>query len=277
MKIWEAIIYGILGGFTELLPLSFSGHAAVLHSAFNISALTSGGGLYVRAAITLGVVLAIVFAFLGDIRAYLAAAKSALAQKGKRRRRSAPQWRSFLMMLFALLPMLLSLLFSAGAERITRLLYLAIFFAINGTIIYFACRCRDRKKDERSLTLGDAILVGAARAFSVIPGVSDIGTSLAVGKARGFSPHFNLRFGFLLSLIFGGISFFYRLIRAFAFGRFSASILPAMLLAMLCALVVGYLAIQYLRYLLSKRAFRFFAYYSWDVAAIVLILSLINN
>lgn len=54
MKIWEALIYGLVAGLTGLLPVSFSGHAAVLQDAFALSPLTQGGGLYVRAAITLG-------------------------------------------------------------------------------------------------------------------------------------------------------------------------------------------------------------------------------
>ena len=60
MKIWEALIYGLVAGLTGLLPVSFSGHAAVLQDAFALSPLTQGGGLYVRAAITLGLSAALV-------------------------------------------------------------------------------------------------------------------------------------------------------------------------------------------------------------------------
>ena len=39
MKIWEALIYGLVAGLTGLLPVSFSGHAAVLQDAFALSPL----------------------------------------------------------------------------------------------------------------------------------------------------------------------------------------------------------------------------------------------
>ena len=68
MKIWEALIYGLVAGLTGLLPVSFSGHAAVLQDAFALSPLTQGGGLYVRAAITLGLSAALVLAFPGELQ-----------------------------------------------------------------------------------------------------------------------------------------------------------------------------------------------------------------
>lgn len=43
MKIWEALIYGLVAGLTGLLPVSFSGHAAVLQDAFALSPLTQAG------------------------------------------------------------------------------------------------------------------------------------------------------------------------------------------------------------------------------------------
>lgn len=67
MKIWEAIIYGIIGGLTEVLPVSFAGHAALLRGAFNLSSLNEGSGLYVRAAICLGVALAVLLAFINEV------------------------------------------------------------------------------------------------------------------------------------------------------------------------------------------------------------------
>ena len=68
MKIWEALIYGLVAGLTGLLPVSFSGHAAVLQDAFALSPLTQGGGLYVQAAITLGLSAALVLAFPGELQ-----------------------------------------------------------------------------------------------------------------------------------------------------------------------------------------------------------------
>lgn len=93
MKIWEALIYGLVAGLTGLLPVSFSGHAAVLQDAFALSPLTQGGGLYVRAAITLGLSAALVLAFPGELQltcGELRAARSAENAPGSRLHAAAP-------------------------------------------------------------------------------------------------------------------------------------------------------------------------------------------
>lgn len=87
---------------------------------------------------------------------------------------------------------------------------------------------------------------------------------------------YNLRFGLLLTLAVELAGFVYYSIRALAFGTFAASVLLHMLLALVISFVTGYLVLQYLKYLLQKKRLRVFAYYCWDAAAIVLILSLIN-
>ena len=69
------MIYGLVAGLTGLLPVSFSGHAAVLQDAFALSPLTQGGGLYVRAAITLG---PLVLAASLAVTSYVVSASSGL-------------------------------------------------------------------------------------------------------------------------------------------------------------------------------------------------------
>lgn len=274
MKIWEAILYGILGGLTEILPISFTGHATVFSIIFALSPLTSGEGLYISTAINLGIILAIFFAFRAETSAACSELRAMMKKRSRVRR--LPLRRSIFMGLFALFPMLLSLIFYAAAERITRLLYIALFFALNGFVMILCSRRTEGQKDERTLMLPDALLLGTARMLAVFPGLSGIGAALSVGHARGLSGKYNLRFCFLLSLPFYIVCLIYRLIRAIAFGRFISSLLLPMLLAMLLSTIMGYFSIQYLKYLYRKNRFNFFAYYCWDAAVIVLILALIN-
>ena len=276
MKIWEAIIYGVLGGVTELLPISFSGHATVFRGVFNLSPLNEGGGLYIRVGICLGIIFAIFLSFRMEARAAGREISSMLFHRNRRRRRTNPLRRSILMGGIVLIPMLFSLIFMAWAERITRLLFVALFFAINGTVIYFCSRGKAGARNERDLVLPEAAIIGFSRMLSVFPGMSSVGTSLSVGHVSNFSTYFNLRFCFLVTLVFQGISLLYHLIRAFAYGAFSGGIFLGMLVAMSFAAIFGYLAIQYLKYLVHKNKLHVFAYYCWDAVAIVLIVSLIN-
>ena len=275
MKIWEAIIYGIIGGLTEVLPVSFAGHAALLRGAFNLSSLNEGSGLYVRAAICLGVALAVLLAFRTET---LAAGRTLLSLPGRNRhrRRNTPMRRGVFLGIIAFLPMLLSFLFTAFAERIERLSFVALFFASNGLIIYFCNRSLGGRKDERNVTLPDMLLVGLSRMVSVFPGLSPIAVSLSAGRVCGLSQEFNLRLCYQLTIAYQLAAFLYRLIRALAFGSFSGMVLLSVLVAMLLAAVFGYLAIQYFRYLLHKEKFSLFSYYCWDAVVIALIVALIN-
>lgn len=278
MKIWEAIIYGIVGGITELLPISFTGHCAVLNSAFHITPLWEGGGYYVHAALVLGIMGAIILSFRPELTV---SGREVLflfgLKKRRRRERTYPMVRrSLLLGFFALIPMLLSLLYCTYSEKWIRLPLSALFFALNGTVIFFASRVLNGRKTERSLTLPEAVAIGAARAASGFCGLSPLSSSLCVGRACGMTQGYNLRFAYTLSLAFGGVCFVFRLIRAFVYGTFSAGILLPMLFAAVFAAVFGYLAIQYFKYLMNRDKLDVFAYYCWDASVIVLILALIN-
>lgn len=276
MKIWEAILYGITGGLTEVLPISFAGHAALLRGIFNLSSLNEGNGLYVRAAICLGVLLAVVLAFRTET---LDTGRTLLTMKDsnpRRRRKNAAQRRSVFMGVVAFVPMLLSFLLTAYAERIERLSLVALFFALNGLVIYLCFRLAVGQKNGRNVTVPDVLLLGASRAACVFPGLSPIAASLSVGRACGLSAQYDLRLCYQLTAAYQLAAFVYRMIRAFAYGSFSGATLAMMLLAAVFATVFGYLAIQYLRYLLQKEKFNVFSYYCWDMVAIALIVALIN-
>ena len=275
MKIWEAILYGIIGGLTEVLPVSFAGHAALLRGAFNLSSLNEGAGLYVRAAICLGVLLAAMIAFRSE---FFGAGREMLALRGgrKRRKHGSPMRRGLFMGAAALLPWLISFVFTAHAERVERLLYVALFFVANGLILYFGSRALPGQKDEKNVTLPDALLNGVCRLPCVFPGLSPVAASLSAGRLCGLSDGYNLRQCYGVLAAYQAAAFLYRLIRAIAFGSFSGMVLWMMLIAAALATVAGYLAIQYFRYLLHKQKFGIFSYYCWEAAAICLIVALIN-
>ena len=278
MEVWESILYGLVGGISELLPISFSGHVAVVREIFGMSALNEAGGYYIRLMICLGVILAIRLAFSEEVRELGNAVGTITGLKRVRRRDrpNAARCRSVMLGLFALIPMLLSLIFTARAERISRLPYIALFFLLNGTLIFFACRRAAGKKQEKQVLLSDMLMIGFARMLSVFPGLSSVGSSVFVGNLRGLSASYNLRLTYLLSMTFEICALVYHLLRAVIYGSFHAGLWLPMLLTLIFSTVTGYLAIQYVRYLLNHGKFHFFAYYCWDAAAVVLVLSLIN-
>lgn len=279
MNIWVAILYGMIGGVTELLPVSFGAHASVLYRAFHLPSVFSGGGLYLRAAITLGLVLALRVSFAADWCG-LRAGMRALRRPPRRRRISpalALRRRSALLGMCALLPCLLSLIFTAAAERLNGLVVSAVFLALNGVLIFFASRYADGKKTEKTVMLPEVAVVGAARAVCVLPGLSPVAASYSAGKLCGLAPDYNFRLTYLLALAASIALFFFRFIRAVALAKFTFSLFLPCLLACIVSAICGNLAVQYFKYLLNRGKFAVFSYYCWDLAAVMLILALINS
>lgn len=278
MKIWEAIIYGIFGGMTELLPVSFNGHYTFLRGTFNLSSLTEGAGYYIRAAICLGVIAALLFGFSGELHKTKTELSYVLGirKPGRGYQKDHLTRRTMSLLFFALLPLLLSLFFRGTADRMIHLLYTALIFLGNGLFLFLCFRSTEGRKEEKETTLPDAVLMGTASALSVFPGLSVCGSCLAVGAARGLNYRYALRFSYTLLLVYEGISFFYYLIRAFLYGSFSAGVILPFLVAMSLSAVFGYFAIQYLRYLLERKNLSVIYCYCWTLSIIMLILSLIN-
>lgn len=278
MKIWEAILYGLFGGASELLPISYTGHYAIARSAFNLTPLNEGGGYYIRLAICVGVILAIHIAFRSESRTLGTEILKITGIKKRRRRERVDRLRvrSIVIALFALLPMLLSLIFATLADHFSGLLLVALFFILNGFILFLCFRTNEGGKNERRVLLSDMLWIGICRAFWVVPGLSSLGISLAVGRVRGLKMDYNVRLAYMLTLTFECVAFFYHLIRAVLYGSFTFALLLPILFTIVFAAVTGYFAIQYFRYLMQRNKINLFAYYSWEAAVIVLILALIN-
>lgn len=278
MKIWEAIIYGIFGGITELLPVSFNGHYAFLRGTFNLSSLTEGAGYYIRAAISLGVLAAILIGFSGELRktgtevSYILGIRKA----GRGYRKDHLTRRTLSLLFIALLPLILSFFFRAKADRMIHLLYTALIFFVNGLLLFFCFRGQEGRKSDRETNLLDAFFMGIASAVSIFPGLSVSGSCLSVGAARGLHYRYALRFSYLLLLVYEGISFFYYLVRAIIYGSFSAALILPFLAALILSAVFGYFAIQYMRYLLERKNISIICCYCWTLSMVMLILSLIN-
>lgn len=278
MKIIEAIIYGIFGGITELLPISFNGHYAFLRGAFNMSSLTEGSGYYIRSAICLGVMAAILFGSAEELRKTGKELSYIIGIRKMRRgeKKDLLARRTMSLVFFSLLLLALSFIYRGYADRMVHLLYSALIFGVYGLLLFLCNRSGQETKADGQTTLLDAMLMGLGSAASVFPGASVFGSSLSIGTARGLQSAYTFRFSLLLFLAYEGISFVYYLIRAFVYGSFSAFVLLLFLLAALCAAVFGYFTLQYLRYMLERKKLGAFSGYCWTIAIVMLILSLIN-
>lgn len=281
MKIWEAIIYAIVGGFTELLPISFSGHSLLVQNVFHLSPLYSGDGPFVRAGISLGIFIALYMVFNREAKESGAIMRNLRSDNSRHRRARREEQeiktRMFLLTIIGFIPMLFSFIFLGRAEGIGKLTYVSLFFVLNGLMILLCTRGAAGNRGEREVNLFDGIWIGLCRTVSVFPGLSSFGTSLCIGRVRGLNDGVNLRLAYMITMAFQPVSIAYYFLRGIIVGNFYGRTILSFLVAVLVSAGISLLSLATFKTVITKNKLRSFMYYCFDAAAIAFIIAIING
>lgn len=261
MNIIQAIILGIVQGLTEFIPVSSSGHLVVLHDALGAPV----GGLTFDVALHIGTLLALVLYFAKDIRLLL------LGLFGK-----TPATRLTRMLMLATVPAGIAGFFLQAAIetsfRSSRIV--AINLMVFGIVMILAERYAVKFKNKteiEKITPQQALLMGMAQAFAIIPGVSRSGSTITSGLFAGLDRVAATRFSFLLAIpiTFGAI--LKVLLSEAAFNQFDSQ--PGIFIAGIsAAFLSGLFAIRFLLAYLAKHSLAAFAYYRLVLGALILVL-----
>jgi len=262
MNIFHAIFLGIIQGLTEFLPISSSGHLALLEHYLNVQE----AGLAFDVLLHVGTLVALIAYFwqewLDMFRALL-----------RPERHNRFERRLFWYLVIATVPGALAGFFlEKQAETIFRApTRIAILLGVMGIILYLADRLARHQRQLQGITLTDAILIGCAQALAIMPGVSRSGSTMTMGLFLGFTRETAARFSFLLStpIIFG--AGLYHALKLFKAGDNTLFTLPH-ILGFLAAIVSSYFTIKFLLQFLRRHTFVIFALYRILLAIVVLTL-----
>lgn len=275
MTYLTAIILGLVQGITEFLPISSSGHLAILQNFLHLGAADSH--LLFEVLLHLGTLAAVILAFWSDVRGLwreglymLGARKLHRGQKPDRLRR-----RMIWFVILGTLPLIVAAIFhDALAALYDNTFFIGAALLVTGGLLFAADRLGHGNKNEKNATLGEVLLVGAAQAVAVTPGLSRSGTTISVGMLCGFDRSFAVRYSFLLSIPAVLGANILTLVDAVQAGV-NASLLPVYLVGVLAAFLSGYASIYLLRMLVQRGRFGGFSYYCWGAGLVTLILSLV--
>lgn len=276
MSYLSAIFLGLVQGIAEFLPISSSGHLAVLQNVFHLQTAEEGH-MFFDVLLHLGTVFAIILVYWRDIIniitdsfAFVREARLAPPQQ----RREHPGGRFLLLLVIGTLPLFVILPFQDSLEQLyynTR--FIAIAFLLNGCILFISDKMPQGKRNERNMRVLDALIVGAAQAVATIPGISRSGSTITAGIATGQSRSFAMKYSLLMSVPAVLGANLLSLIKALQ-SNVDWSSMPAYLVGTLVAFATGYFSIVLLRRLLDNGKFGKFAYYMWGVGAFAFIASL---
>ena len=276
MSIWSAIFLGIVQGVAEFLPISSSGHLAVLQNVFHMQTAEEGH-LFFDVLLHLGTVISILAVYWKDVvfivRDSVAFVRESRLAPGAPRSEH-PGGRMLLMMFFGTLPLFLILPFHDSLEQLYyNTLFIGIAFILTGFILFVSDKMPQGRKNARTILVTDALLIGVAQAIATIPGISRSGSTITAGLATGQSRSHAMRYSLLMSVPAVVGANLLSLIKALKNGV-DWSYLPAYLTGTLVAMVVGYFSIILLQRLLHSGKFGKFSYYMWGVGLFALIASL---
>src|SRR5262252_5041673 len=267
----QAIILGLLQGFSELFPISSLGHSVILPQLLGWN-IHQNDPYFITFLVATHLATAIVlfFFFLADWMAILRGMWRSLAE----REIAADNGHGRLgwLLVVGTIPAgLLGLLFEDKLRGVFASAQSASFFLIlNGIMLYGAELLRrrapvhdtsqggDERISQRTSWLG-AVGVGAAQALALIPGFSRSGASMGGGLLVGLSNEDAARFSFLLATPIIGAAAILKL--PDLLGSDGNGVRGPALVASLCAAVTAYLSVRFLmRYFETNRLTPFAIY-----------------
>jgi undecaprenyl-diphosphatase len=191
----QAVVYGLVQGLTEFLPISSTAHLRIVPALFT----WDDPGAAFTAVIQLGTMAAVVLYFWRELAHVAVAWLRGLFDKDGR---SSLEYKMGWYLILATIPVgVFGLLFSHQIETGARNLWLiSAALIVMALVLYVAERRGSRTRTEEDITTRDAVVVGAAQALALIPGVSRSGATITAGLFQGLDRVTAARFSFLLSV-----------------------------------------------------------------------------
>lgn len=278
MTLLHAVLLGLIQGVAEFLPISSSGHLAIAEHLLGQAGAADIPGFF-DVLLHLGTLVAVFAAYWQDIREMIVEFFSGVGDlvHGTTPAPVPPARRLILLIVVGTLPLFAVLPVKDLVEGLgDNMYFVAGALLVTGCLLFASDRVRKGRKTERTATLADVLLVGAAQAVATCPGISRSGTTITAGCFVGFERKFAVRFSFLLSIpaVLGANILSLK-------DALEAQIpweeVPVYLAGVAVAAVSGYACIRLLKMVAEKGKFGFFAYYCWLAGAVTLVLTLLQK
>ncbi|MBQ3122697.1 MAG: undecaprenyl-diphosphatase UppP [Firmicutes bacterium] len=272
MTFFEAIILGLVQGLAEFLPISSSGHLALLQYFFGIK----GDDVVTFAVLLhLGTLVSVFIVYWTDIWALIkelgATFKDIFTGKGLRVNAN-PTRRLGFMIIIATIPT--GIIGIVGNDLFTSmyssLISIGVGLLFTGTILILAERLGAGRKSVKEMKFRDAFIVGMMQGVAIAPGVSRSGSTLVGGLSTGLNREFAVKFAFLISIpsILG--SAVLEVPDMLSEGTDMAMMMP-ILAGVIVSAISGLVAIKAMIKLVTGKKLYYFSYYTWIVGIAVIL------
>lgn len=272
LSMFQSVILGLVQGLGEFLPISSSGHLALLQYFFDIK---GDSVLFFTVMLHLGTLISVFIIYWKDIVELIkelgAVIKDIFTGKGLRVNANPTRKLGFLIIVATIPTALIGLLFNDMFEGFYgSLLAIGIGLLFTGTILMIGEKMSGGKRMATEMPFRSAVFVGIMQGIAITPGVSRSGSTLFGGLVTRLNREFAVKFAFLISIpsILGSVVL--ELPKAVSQGLDMSLVFP-MLVGMAVAAISGLVAIKTMIKLVSNKKLSVFSFYTWILGAFVII------
>lgn len=272
MSYFEAVVLGLVQGLAEFLPISSSGHLALIQQRFGIS---DDKVLLFAVLLHVGTLISVFIVYWKDIWELIVelclTIKDLCTGKGLRLA-ERPVRKLGVMIIVATIPTaIIGLLFNDFFDSLyTSVIPIGVGLIITGFLLVFAERMGEGNRGIQQMNFRNAIFIGLVQGVAICPGISRSGSTLFGSLICNLDRKFAVKFVFLISIpsILG--SAVLEAPAAIEAGVTTADIGP-ILVGMLVAAVSGLVAIKTMIKIVSDKKLSYFSYYVWALGLIVVL------
>ena len=271
----QSILYGLVCGFAEFLPVSSQAHRNILNCLFGVDQEEPLMVMFLH----IGALLALIISSMSLLQRFQR--EMEIKRLARRRSRRQPDELALLDMSIvktACTVLLIGFVFYFEAAALHgNLPMVAIFLVVNGLILHVPLYLPKGNKDARTMSRLDAVLLGLGSALAMLPGVSRVGVSTSVGISRGATPQNAYKWALLISIPALVVHIVLDLVGVVSagLGQLDFSFILQCIMCG-CAAYIGAIgAISLMKMIVYRSGIENFSYYCWGAALFTFILYMI--
>ncbi|MCH2207426.1 MAG: undecaprenyl-diphosphate phosphatase [Lentisphaerales bacterium] len=277
MEVIKAFFLGIIQGFAEFLPISSSGHLVIFSQLFDYQ----NAGLMMNIFVHFGTLLAIFVVFREDIKnmilslpgifGFISGGANVKSEKDE------AGALAFYIIIGSIPAAIVGLTFKDYFESLSNTVTPTCLALLATSAFLWSSKYPKENENLNFMTAVQAMMIGCAQAFAIMPGISRSGATIVLALWLGLNKGLAARFSFLLSIpVVAGASLL-EIIRVIKDG----ASLPEgqwveLLVGVTAAVVSGYIAIKWMLKLINNNKFSYFAIYCALVGGGILTLSVLK-
>lgn len=272
IEVLKAVLFGIVEGITEWLPVSSTGHLILLNEFINLNVSEEFQSMF-DVVIQLGAILAVCALFFRKLNPF---------DRGKDDEQKKQTWALWFKVIAAIIPSgVVGVLFDDWMDtHLHNGIVVAVMLIVYGVAFIVVEKWNEHRElryhDVNNLPWGTAMIIGVSQCLSLVPGTSRSGSTILGGILAGVSRGTAAEFSFFMAIptMVGASGI--KLLKFFLSGvSFTAMDMLILLVGCTVSYIVSLLVIKGLMNYVRKHSFSAFGVYRIVLGIAVLLYFLV--